>query len=166
MKGGRLRVLNETSYPDDEVKALVEFGLREIDVRRTGLLALVKHARREYSGTFYDYMGNGIPLWAYKRMTRNERFLIVLRIGPPEGFPITPFRRNGIIHDARSWQEALVGIAAHEGLHAEHAYDRAYRERARLASGRRRRIGMQRVEPKCEAFEARMIHRYREEVTT
>lgn len=193
MQGGRLRIVNDSRYPDEEVMSLVRFGLEEIDVKGHGLLAIVKNTKRPprwsaraheadparripaYSGTAYD-LYEGIPVAHAERMTRRERFLVVVRVGPPERFPIKPYRRNGSLHDYRSWEEALVGITAHEGRHIQHYYDGSYEH----ASGWRRpatveiggkkvpyrrgglvRVGHERIEPKCDAFEIGTLARYR-----
>lgn len=184
MKSGRLRILNDSAYPDDEVQALVRYGLQDVELKGAGLLVIVKDCRREYSG--HAAWGSWIPDRARERMTRSERFLIICRIGPENVFPIYAFTRNGIRRDYESWDEALVGISAHEGMHVQHGYDGAYGERVK--SGRRRvvipsrplpdgraqtiqrvkivrvRVGSERIEPKCEAFEHSLLQRYREEV--
>lgn len=188
MKGGRLRIVNESRYPDEEVRRLVEFGMSEIDLRGTGVTVLVKNTKRRkkrrdrrgvvhqhgyvsFGGEFHDFR-RGIPVGLTKKMARKDSYLCVVRVGPPENFPHAKSFRW---HDEgfRSWQEALVGITAHEGLHAQHEYDGGYQERAtvkrtyKLGRGKtqtveeKRRIGSQRIEPKAEAFELGMLLRYR-----
>lgn len=185
MKGGRLRIFNESRYPDDEVRALVEFGLSEISLTRSGIVAVVKnsatsrrreHGARDYSGTHWSYRIQGIPSGMYDayfpRDNRSYKHLIVMRLGPPECFPIKPFTRNGFLHDYQTWQEALVGITAHEGKHAEHAHEGAYQRKSgyRRASvawdgiesrATRVRVGTERIEPKCAAWEDFMLRKFR-----
>ena len=199
MVGGRLILRNRSRYPDEEVEALVRFATERIDVKGTGIVVVVvdSRGRRSYSGTAYDYQDGGVPLWlddivrgvepkrGRKRYPSrwgklpHSRFVHVLRIGSPEHFPIRPFTRNGNRFDYRTWQEALVGIAAHEALHSQHAYDGAYRQKSGTrrpatftdaATGRqvpfrrggRVRVGSERIEPKAEAFEVATIKRWRE----
>lgn len=191
MKGGRLKIVNESSYPNDEVETLVRFGLSEIDLTGQRIVALVKNTRPSkrrlkgqaaYSGLAYS-LSNGIPRTLYNRYCgerTHTHHLIIIRVGAPECFPAEAFwRRNGVVTDSyRSWQEALVGVTAHEGKHAEHDHDDAYTEK----SGRRKvrvryrlpggelvdhsrivkvRVGAERIEPKCEAFESHMLQRFR-----
>ena len=192
MKGGRLTIRNLGRYPDDEVERLVRYALQEIDVKGSGIVAVVRDTaaskRRKagaasYSGNAYSYDRGGVPLWLDdvaqgrglpKRGKRrypsrwgklpHSRGVFVVRIGPPEAFPIAPFTRNGTLNDYRTWQEALVGIAAHEAMHCQHYHDGAYEARALVKRGGRqvrRRIGAQRIEPRCEAFERHMLERFR-----
>ena len=181
MKGGRLRIINQGRYPEEEVRALVGFGLDRIDLKGEGLLVIVKDTRRmrrrtpTYSGQAWSGRYN-MPDGLKKLTTRREHFLVVVRIGPPEVFPIKPYTRNGILHDYRTWQEALVGITAHEGMHVQHGYDFAYErksgyrrpatfefdgKRVPFRQGGRVRVGNERIEPKCEAFERGMLERFR-----
>lgn len=191
MKGGRLRIINESSYPTEEVEPLVQFGLDEIDVKGYRIVVVVQdtrmtkrreHERRDYSGTAWSLHG-GIPVTMCDKYLKSPRdwFLLFVRIGPGACFPIEPYTRNGVTHDYESWQEAMVGITAHEGMHAQHSHDRSYRTRSGnrapatftdAATGRkvtfRRggkvRVGGERIEPKCEAFEAYMVRRFRAKV--
>ena len=183
---GRLKIFNESSYPDDEVNALVRFGLDEIEVTGAGLVAVVRNSRAtrrrggkpvDYAGTAYTLM-DGIPTTLYKRYMRGKRdiYLITLRIGPPDLFPIKPFKRNGTLHEVDTWQEALVAITAHEGLHIQHAHDGDYQHDGSGKANRvvgydsfggkiirrtRVRVGTERIEPKAEAYERYMIERFR-----
>lgn len=179
MKGGRLRIVNESRYSTAEVEQLVKFGLAEIDVKGYGLVAVVQdtrptkrreHGARDFSGTAWSLYG-GVPVkMADKYLTgKRDWYLLFMRLGPPRCFPIEPFTRNGHLHEFATWQEALVAITAHEGMHAQHYHDRAYR----FKSGVRRfqgspnpiqrfRVGSERIEPKCEAFENYMLRLYRD----
>lgn len=170
MIGGRLKIVNESAYPTAEVETLVRFGLEEIDVRGSKLLAYVRDlSRREYRG----YGGErGAFRDDYPEVYRLARthgcsFVALMMVGAPTKFPIVPFRRNGNVFDYRSWDEALVGITAHEGKHVQHAYDGSYqtksgtRRATRWSRGTSVRVGAERVEPKCEAFELGTLRRYR-----
>jgi hypothetical protein len=189
MKGGRLKIVNDSRYDTAEVEALVRFGLDEIELTGERIVAAVKNTqgskRREagapaYSGTAYSLRG-GIPSSLYDRYCGRRtttHHLIVMRLGPPEAFPVggDDFRRyagvdKGWFHD---WREGLVAITAHEGMHAQHVHDGAYRAKSGrrkpatahgrpYARGARVRVGGERIEAKCEAFEAYMLRRYRAE---
>jgi hypothetical protein len=170
VKGGRLKIVNVSRYPDEEVEVLVRFGLEEIDLTGERIVAVVKNTARgpynraiPYTGTAYSYFGGGIPSSLYDRYAgwrTKTHHLIVMRIGPPEAFPTRSFRRYAGVEkgEMRDWREALVAITAHEGKHAEHVHDGAYFKR-----GGKRRTGTQRIEPKCEAFEAGTLRRFREQ---
>lgn len=145
------------------------------------MLVIVQNTKRtarrevEYSGKASDLYHHGVSEKEYELMHANERFLLRVRVGSAAAFPIRPFTRNGILHDYVSWQEAVVALAAHEGMHAQHYYDRAYTTRSgrrkpstlqgqTYRRGSRTRVGVERVEERCEAFETYMVRRYRAEV--
>lgn len=168
MKGGRLKIVNESRYPTDEVEALVRFALSDLDVKGKKLLAYVGDNRtRQFRG----WGGRGDPnrrphVWDIKRKF-GAHYVAEVRIGRPGGFPITPFRRNGVLYDYMDWREALVGVMAHEATHVQHRHDGAYNERNGVRKRRRRsgttsyRIGADRVEHKCAAVERAMLERFR-----
>lgn len=197
MKGGRLKIVNESSYPTDEVEALVSFGLDEIRLTGDGLVAVVKNTKRSqrrrrgqaaYSGTACSLKW-GMPAALHKRYIGRSKaqHLIIMRIGDANCFPIDAFRHYpGVRKDVfLDWREALVCITAHEGMHVQHAYDGVYetksgRRTITLPGGQRIqpdgsaraitrkrivsvRVGTERIEPKCEAFEAYMLRRFRAE---
>lgn len=178
MKGGRLRIVNESSYPGDEVRGLVQYGMQEIDLRGTGITVLVKNTKRRktrglvegkpvaFSGEYQCYRG-GINLGFVKYMAPKDDHFVVIRVGPPECFPSgKAFRWHNEIF--LTWQEAVVAVAAHEGMHAQHEYDDAYVEKSGLRKVSdshviKTRVGVERIEPKAEAFERHMLLRYRRE---
>jgi hypothetical protein len=186
MKGGRLKVVNESSYDGGEVEALVRFGLSEIDLTGDRIVALVKHTRATrrqpipyaISGVAYSLVV-GIPSDMYDRYCGRRTMtdhLIVLRLGLPESFPETSWRTYAGVpqREYRTWREGLVAITAHEGLHAQHSHDGAYRQKSgqrkpamidgqTIRRGGRFRVGVERIEPKCEAFEAYMLRRFRQD---
>jgi hypothetical protein len=160
VKGGRLKVVNESRYPDAEVEALVRFGLDEIDVTGTRLVAVVTNTRRSncwpsgavpLSGeaTYLRHGGLSDDLRSRYLIGRRDSYLIVVRVGPPDAFP-TEHKRDGVFREWRTWQEAVVGVTAHEGMHVQHMYDLAY-------------MGRRGVEAKCDAFGMYVVRRYRTE---
>lgn len=187
VKGGRLRVVNEGRYPTEEVERLVRFGLQDLDVKGDTIVAVVQDTKRSnrWPGGYKPYAGmacgfvGGVAVALADRYLPGPRdyHLIFMRLGPPECFPIEPFERNGSTFDYATWQEALVGITAHEGRHVQHFYDGAYRSRSgrrapatfTAADGRRVpirrggkvRVGVERIEPKCEAHELLILGRFR-----
>lgn len=162
MIAGRLKIINESRYPTEEVEPLVRFGLQEIDLKGEKLLVVVSDTRK----CAFRGWANRARLFdgsehVYKLGRRFKAdYINHLLLGSPEQFPIRPFERNGTKHDFQTWQEALVALAAHEGMHAQHYYDSAYEK----PEGRRR-VGVERIEPKCEAFEAYMLRQYRSTLT-
>jgi len=169
MKGGRLKIVNESRYPTDEVAALVRYALADIDVKGAKLIAVVQNnRRREYRGWGgkVTYETND-HVRALARQ-HNARYYAQVLLGKPGQFPTRPFTRNGITIGFADWQEALVGVMAHEGMHAQHAYDGAYASRngTRRWMGSKRpmqryRVGANRVEHKCRAVEYHVLERFR-----
>jgi hypothetical protein len=176
--GGRLKIINESRYDTAEVEELVRFGLSEIDLKGTKLLALVQNNRKhEYRGWAFE----GWSDWHEHASRLAKKFkcdyVIIVLVGRPEQFPARVFKRNGIEHDYKTWQEAMVGISAHEGLHVQHYYDGVYphweksgTRKVKLGYGkhgtpkiaiRRVRVGSERIEPKCAAWERYMLLKYR-----
>lgn len=173
MKGGRLKIINESRYPTAEVEELVRFGLSDIDVKGRKLLALVTDSPR---GSFSGHGGQRSINFGQRVLDLARRhkatYIAHVKLGPPHQFPIREFDRNGQHYDYRTWQEALVGVMAHEGAHCQYAFDghhnmygsgERYYRRGSLA-GRRIsfRRGAERIEPRCAAKEIWMLHRYRE----
>lgn len=191
MKGGRLKIVNASRYPTEEVERLVRFGLDEIDLKGHRIVAVVKNTKATrgsdaaFSGQAWSYT---FPATLYDRYCGRRtctHHLILVRLGQPQRFPASAFRRYaGVPKDCFiDWREALACVTAHEGMHAQHAYDNGYLQK----SGRRKvevpssplpnsrarttkryrivktRVGVERIEPKCEAFEAYMLRRYRAE---
>ena len=132
-------VLRNTSrYPDDDVRSLVEFATADVDMRR--VCVNVKNSRKSaYAGSAYL----GVP--EISNAPPDSEYLVTIRLGPPELFPVVPDRRKrapGI--EVSSWQEALVTVAAHEAKHIDQ-----YRR------------GLPRSEVACERFDAAVLGRYR-----
>jgi hypothetical protein len=131
---GRLIIRNRSQYPTDEVRRLVRFGVRHLDMR--GVCVNVKNARytalrgRAYMGV--PYISDAPPTADY---------LVTIGIGSEEHFPFPQQSAGDLIAD---WREALVFVAAHEGLHIEQ-----FKERKRLS------------EKACDEFAYRMLREYR-----
>lgn len=144
MKSGRLKITNDSRYPDDEVERLVEIGLQDLDVPRSVVHVLVKDTQRSSRRRSGWIPYSGVA----KYPLQVGQYHVIIRIGPPECFPIKPFRRDGWVHDYRTWDETLLGVTAHEGRHVQHYYDGAYAwDRG--------------VEAKATAAEAGALNRYR-----
>jgi hypothetical protein len=172
VKGGRLKIINESRYPTAEVEELVRFALSEIDVKGSKLLAFVTDGKASYSGHGGERsrrFGDRVFDLARKH---KARYIAHVRLGPKHKFPIREFKRFGYFFDYETWQEALVGVMAHEGAHCQYAYDghhNMYGSGVRYISrgpsaGRTQffRRGDERIEPKCAAKEIGMLRRYRE----
>lgn len=140
-------IRNESQYPDEEVSDLVRWAMRPFGVRN--LLVVVTNTRRgPYSGRAWDGLVDALKPWP----ATADR-CVQLRIGKPGEFPMPePVTRHGWVGEgpapgARThngwpvfqhptWQEALVGIAAHEAKHIEdYMLNRrtSYRARKELA---------------------------------
>jgi hypothetical protein len=132
-------VLRNTSrYPTDDVRALVEFATGEIDMNR--VCVNVKNSRtRAYSGSAYF----GVP--EISNAPPDSEYLVTIRLGPPEMFPLVPERRRRAPSiEISCWREALVTVAAHEANHIDQ-----YRR------------DLPRSEVACERFDAWVLGRYR-----
>lgn len=187
MKGGRLKIVNESRYPTEEVEALVRFGLQEIDLTGERCVVAVKNTRPTrrrngatpaFSGLAQSLDGGGIISSMYDRYCgrrSHTHHLLLVRVGTEDVFPVEVSRRYPGVGEIafRDWREAVVALAAHEGMHAQHTYDRAYRSRSGkrkaamiegqvVARAARVRVGVERIEPKCDAHMALILRRYRE----
>jgi hypothetical protein len=131
-------VRNTSRYPTDEVRALVSFAARDLDMR--GVCVNVKNSHR-YAYGGYAYLG--VP--ELSNAPASSEYLITLRLGAPDRFPVTPPRRRGAPPlRLACWREALVAVAAHEAWHIQQ-----YRRE------------LPRSEVACERFEAVAIERFR-----
>jgi len=74
---------NTSRYPDDEIDALVTFGMDGVD--HSALAVRVKNSKRAYRGRAYD----GIPALSPLRDDASVTRLVTLGIGAPEHFPCT-----------------------------------------------------------------------------
>jgi hypothetical protein len=146
----RLVIRNTSRYPDDEVKRLVRFGLSKIDTR--GVCVNVKNSSSARRGSAYSR----VP--SISNAPPSSKYLITIGVGPPDKFPFEDgayVKRNGEHvkrrggrwpeETLRDWREALVNVAAHEGLHIEQL-----------------REGLPRSEVRCCHFAVATQRRYRE----
>ncbi len=110
---------NTSRYPDAEVRRLVEFALRNLDHR--GVAVHVKNCGGTFAGRAYSEVPYQSPL--IHRRKRRVRYLMTVRIGAPEKFPLTTAYEGRTklgrfpLMEYRDWREALVGVTAHEGQH-------------------------------------------------
>ena len=110
-----MRLHNTSRYPTDEVRRLVEFGMRGIRTER--LEVHVKNSSDHFRGMAY----HGVPAisTAYGKATVDR--LVTIGIGAPERFPhvrMTRYQRAPV-YELFTWQEAVVMVAAHEGRHIQ-----------------------------------------------
>lgn len=109
---------NESDYPDPEVAELVEYAVRDVDMRDVFVrLRNIRDTRRRgpYRGRAY----RSVP--RISSAPAAAAYLVTLHLGPPRMFPLPPHRptRRSPELDIATWQEALVAVAAHEAAHVE-----------------------------------------------
>jgi hypothetical protein len=109
---------NESDYPDAEVRRLVEFAVRGVDMQDVFVrLRNIRDTRRRgpYRGRAY----RGVP--ELSSAPAAAAYLVTLHLGPPGVFPLPPHRptRRSPELEIGSWQEALVMVAAHEAAHVD-----------------------------------------------
>ena len=109
---------NTSSFLTAEVRQLVTFALRNMDTRK--LAVHVKNSRNAYGGRAYKR----VPYMSKSYGKAKE--LITVRIGKPDKFPTTNKLRDrdygyggkgSPIITYGTWQEAMIGVTAHEGHH-------------------------------------------------
>jgi hypothetical protein len=107
----RVRVINTSRYPAAVVRKLVAFARGE---KRCGDVAVnVKNSRYAFAGRCYAR----VPALSRRKGDR----LAVVRLGAPDRFPCSARYAKFATapeYEFRDWQEALVGVAAHELAHA------------------------------------------------
>jgi hypothetical protein len=109
---------NQSDYPETEVRRLVEFAVRDVDMRDVFVrLRNIRDTRRRgpYRGRAY----RGVP--EISSAPAAAAYLVTLHLGPPGVFPLPPHRptRRSPEIELASWQEALVAVAAHEAAHVD-----------------------------------------------
>jgi hypothetical protein len=115
-------IRNTSRYPDDQVRELVRFATRDVDMR--GVCVNVKNG--DLAGGAY----NGVP--EISNAPSAARFLITLRVGKGhECWPLGPVnyhfkrpeetgpRNRFPFFVCNDWREWLVKLAAHEAKHIE-----------------------------------------------
>lgn len=151
----KLSIQNESHLPTEEVESLVRFALSEIDGENTHVLV----SPGSWGGEAGHFRAFSKSVRAQSRL-KNKRYLIHIRVPETEaqlrlGVSRTYSKGRGTVNDPGrwpvqilyTWQEYVVGLAAHEGKHIEQ-----FKE------------GLRRSEVACEYFENWMLKRYREEV--
>ena len=125
-------IRNTSRHDTKRVRELVKWATSPIDM--AGVCVNVKGCSHAFGGMAYDYIPRVSN--APKSCTR----LVTVRIGDPSRFPVEQHRYPGTsdrfpTYDLRTWEEALVMVAAHEACHVEQ-----YRE------------NLSRSELRCERF--------------
>jgi hypothetical protein len=140
-------IRNTSRHPDDEVRRLVQFATRGVDMHR---VCVNVKGGRGLSARAYD----GVP--SISNAPRGARYLVTIKIGNGVSFPVGPKNRNGMGPDEvgprnrfpfftyADWREWLVSAAAHE---ARHIHQYRHRE--------------PRSELDCEGFAEEALNRYR-----
>jgi hypothetical protein len=140
---GRLTIRNKSRFDTAEVLALVKFATIEVDMR--AVCVNVRNLRSPgWAGMAYE----GVP--SVSNANPTAEYLITLRVGPPEHFPMRParpMRRGEPDYVLADWREAMVFLAAHEAKHIEQ-----YKE------------DKPRSEVACNNFANYMLGRFRDEV--
>jgi hypothetical protein len=144
-------IRNTSRYPDDQVRELVRFATRDIDMRNV----CVNVKNGELAGGAY----NGVP--EISNAPPKAEYLITLRLGRANEWPLGPINyhfktpeeagpRNRFpffVFD--DWREWLVKLAAHEAKHIEQ-----FREGARCS------------EIACEKFALGVLKEFRSRLPT
>ena len=150
-----MRLINKSSRPTPEVRALVRFGMKGL--QHKGITVTVVDARKKaWDGKIHS------TGWANK-----SRGKILIRIAPDWCYPYKGWKRHRnspLNHDHQNWQESVVALAAHEGKHIDLSweyYDRNMVSVYRKDVGHYTRKNHQ-VEMACEAHERWVLDRYRE----
>lgn len=140
-------IRNTSRHPDDEVRELVRFATRGVDMARVCVNVKGGHG---LSARAYD----GVP--SISNAPRRARYLVTIKIGNGVRYPVGPHDRRGRGPDEvgprnrfpfftyADWREWLVVAAAHEARHI-HQY----------------RYGERRSELDCERFAEKALARYR-----
>lgn len=76
-----MRIKNTSRYPDDEVRRLVEFGMKGVNTN--GVMVHVKNSQGAYRGRAY----NGVPYVSPAYKMKSVNALITIGIGAPEQYP-------------------------------------------------------------------------------
>lgn len=142
-------IRNTSTYPEDEVRELVQFATQDVDMNR---VCINVKGGRGLGARAYD----GVP--SISNAPRSARYLVTIKVGSGVRFPVGPYNRNGQTPDEvgprnrfpffthADWREWLVSAAAHEAWHI-HQY----------------RHGKCRSEVECERFAETALNRYRGE---
>jgi hypothetical protein len=162
MPSGRTRVENLTDYRTADVKSVVFWTLRELDLQAVPeALVRIRYSSDTHTrGRFYPNAQRREFVWSERagdyrlvgpKVPEGVRYLLMCRIPRPGVEPSVHDRglRGGPPpFDIENWREALVCIVAHEGYHLRQLLFR---------SKRRRRFS----EVECEWAEYRCLRRFR-----
>lgn len=149
-----VKVTNRTEYPTREVAALVRRTLRELECEHVAVT--VKHPKRGRGETYAA--GRYRPYWFPSQGECMEQIAVRL---PRPGLAIKDYRpyqrtrEEGRAFPLETWQEALVAIVAHEGMH--------HKQTPRNGFGAGRRRGRF-VEVECDLAAYRAWKRLRGEL--
>ncbi len=152
-------VKNLTGYPTGEVRRLVRRALSDIGADDVDVTVL--HRRRAMDGDLSHATGRYFSWWTPRRGETRERIRISL---PPPGVepgcyhPYERKRGDCPTFPLADWREALVAVAAHEGMHHRQVSRNGYRS-SRKAKGGRHRY----VESECDLAAYRAVRYYRED---
>lgn len=144
----RFGYANETQYPTREVAKIVRWVMKYLEVEQHRCFVKIKHHNNggAYQGRFYPngrVHGGYIYDWErgdWKDVSPNVpagyNHLIVCRIAKPGSYP-----RETHVYDRKdspgtwiceNWQEALVSIMAHEGMHLRQYFNNPRGKRGRF----------------------------------
>jgi hypothetical protein len=141
---------NTSPYPDDEVRRLVEFATKGVNMKR--VCVNVKGSQFRWAGRAYSR----VP--SISNAPPSARRLITLRLGHGMTYPIGPKNYKGEspeeanpngrfpFYTLHNWQELLVHLASHE---ARHVYQFDHGKRI--------------SEVDCERFAIKALERFRQE---
>lgn len=144
---------NTSAYPTDEVRELIEFATRDVDMTRVCINVKNMGRGSGWGGCAYDRVPE------ISNAPASAAYLITMRIAPPRRLelPRGPLNYNHRgphevgprnrfpFFTIRTWQEVVVRLAAHESRHI-HQY-RHQRPRSEI---------------ECERFAERALELYRE----
>jgi hypothetical protein len=107
-------------YPKAEVRRLVVFAVKHVGVDLKTVQINVKGSQYAYAGRAYGGIPSLSPAWG-----TGASYLVVIRIGTPDCFPITTAQSKRCpLITMNTWQEALLAVCAHELQHVVQFRDR------------------------------------------
>jgi hypothetical protein len=148
-----MNITNTSKHPTPAVTTLVRFAARHVDGDKfkasRDMTVRITHCSRSFRGRCFGVRR------------------ILVRVGEAKSFPVEmdgTYCGNGVVHSFETWQEALVGVTAHELMHTDQnlrgdARKRQYREneceRAAKAAVEAYRAQQDSVEAACVVAVAR-----------
>ena len=150
----KLRLENTSRHPDHAVKWLVNYAARYVreEAVRCGWAGRfdARPIQVQVTNCSHSYRGRSLGVrWVGSDRVR----CFLVRVGSPEQFPVnSKYARynQDDMPDARldNWQEAVVGLTAHELSHMQYDYSSGDRKSAEIA---------------CELTEVDCVERFRRE---